>query len=58
LPLLSPDDLARFDQLLTELEERRNQARKEIDALDELGRIAATGLSDGTLTLSELARRA
>lgn len=58
MPLLSPDDLARFDQLLTELEERRNQARKEIDALDELGRIAATGLSDGTLTLSELARRA
>lgn len=53
LPLLSPSELKRLDNLLTELEERRNRARREIAALDELRRIAATGLADGTLTLTD-----
>ncbi|MGI8335258.1 hypothetical protein ACRYCC_35360 [Actinomadura scrupuli] len=52
LPLLSAADLAQFDRLLAELEERRRQAWKEIHALDELRRIAVAGLSDGTLTLT------
>jgi hypothetical protein len=55
LPLLPPDELARFDRLLAELEERRRQAWKEIDALDELRHIAATGLSDETLALTDQA---
>jgi hypothetical protein len=52
LPLLSATDLLRFDRLLTELEERRRTALTEIAALDEMRRIAATGLADGTLTLT------
>lgn len=52
LPLLPPRELERLDRLLTELEDRRERARREIAALDELRRIAATGLADGTLTLN------
>lgn len=52
LPLLSPVDLLRFDRLLAELEERGRTAQKEMAALDEMRRIAATGLADGTLTLT------
>ncbi|MEV5752451.1 hypothetical protein AB0L00_31935 [Actinoallomurus sp. NPDC052308] len=57
LPLLGADELARFDRLLRELDERHRLARKEIDALDELRRIATSGLSDGTLTLADPGRR-
>lgn len=53
LPLLSPADLHRFDRLLVELDERRRLALTELDALAELGQIAATGLADGTLTLAD-----
>lgn len=53
LPLLSPADLHRFDRLLVELDERRRLAHIELDALAELGQIAATGLTDGTLTLAD-----
>lgn len=53
LPLLSPADLHRLDRLLVELDERRRLARIELDALAELGQIAATGLTDGTLTLAD-----
>lgn len=53
LPLLSPSELKRLDRLLAELDDRRNRARREIAALDELRRIAATGLADGTLTLAD-----
>jgi hypothetical protein len=52
LPLLSSTDLHRLDRLLAELEERRRTARMEINALDEVRRIAATGIADGTLTLT------
>lgn len=53
LPLLSPSELKRLDRLLADLNDRRNRARREIAALDELRRIAATGLADGTLTLAD-----
>lgn len=56
LPLLPAGELARFDALLAELDERRRLAQQEIDALDELRRIAATGLTDGTLTLRDQPR--
>lgn len=58
LPLLSAKELTRFDELLREIDERRDHAQKEIDALDALRRITTTGLSDGTLTLTESVPRA
>ncbi|MBA9002815.1 hypothetical protein [Thermomonospora cellulosilytica] len=56
LPLLSRSDLERLDQLLAELEDRRERARREIAALDELRSLTTNGLSDGTLTLSDFIR--
>ncbi|MCO5987731.1 hypothetical protein NE235_16635 [Actinoallomurus spadix] len=52
LPLLPPGELAHFDRLLAELEKRRRQATDELNAIRELLSIAATGLSDGTLTFA------
>ncbi|MGH3095014.1 MAG: hypothetical protein ACRDMV_03310 [Streptosporangiales bacterium] len=51
IPLLPPALVRRFDAVLTRLERRRALARQEIDALDEIARIATTGLTDGTLTI-------
>ncbi|MBB6398883.1 hypothetical protein BKA00_005797 [Actinomadura coerulea] len=53
LPLLSPSEVKRLDRLLADLDDRRDRAHREIAALDELRRIAATGLADGTLTLTD-----
>ncbi|MFA1551958.1 hypothetical protein [Actinomadura chokoriensis] len=53
LPLLPSDDLWRLDQMLADLDERRRLAVAELEALDELSRLAATGLTDGTLTLTD-----
>ncbi|WP_395106628.1 hypothetical protein [Actinomadura sp. SCN-SB] len=52
LPLLPPSEVKRLDRLLADLDDRQDRARREIAALDELRRIAATGLADGTLTLA------
>ncbi|MCX9193451.1 hypothetical protein C3Y87_19030 [Carbonactinospora thermoautotrophica] len=52
IPLLPPAEVRRLDELLTTADERRRLARREIDLLDEVCRIAAAGLSDGTLTLA------
>lgn len=52
IPLLPPAEVRRLDALLAVAEERRRLARREIDLLDELCRIAATGLSDGILTFA------
>ncbi|MEV4382733.1 N-6 DNA methylase [Streptosporangium sp. NPDC049644] len=52
LALLQPDLVTDLDALLTALEERRRAAREELDMLDELARIAVTGLGVGTLTLN------
>ncbi|MCG5463445.1 SAM-dependent methyltransferase [Micromonospora sp. MED01] len=53
LPLLPPADVARLDALLTASEVRRNLARRELELLDELGRRAVAGLTDGILTIAE-----
>jgi len=42
----------RLDELLAALDTRRRHAQAEIGMLDELGRIIAVGLSDGTLALA------
>jgi hypothetical protein len=49
--LLPPAEVQAFDVLLASLDERRAVAQREIDVLNELRRIAAGGLIDGTLTL-------
>ncbi|MFI7519883.1 hypothetical protein [Micromonospora globbae] len=53
LPLLTPADVERLDALLAALDERRNLARRELDLLDDLGRRAVAGLTDGILTIAE-----
>lgn len=53
LPLLPPTDVARLDALLGALAERRNLARRELDLLDDLGRRAVDGLTDGVLAIAE-----
>ncbi|MGH3263278.1 MAG: hypothetical protein ACRDNS_14935, partial [Trebonia sp.] len=50
--LLAPAEVRRLDQLLTEIDARRDLARKELDLLDELRKVAIGGLTDGTLTLT------
>ncbi len=52
IPHLAPDELARLDSLLTELDLRRDRARMELDMLGDLARITVTGLTNGTLTLA------
>jgi len=54
IPLLPPAEVRRLDELLAVADERRRLARREIDLLDEVCRIAATGLSDGTLTFASV----
>ena len=51
--LLAPAEVRRLDQLLTEIDARRDLARKELDVLDELRKVAIGGLADGTLTLTD-----
>ena len=50
--LLPPDQVRRLDQLLADIEARRDLARKELDVLDELQAATIGGLIDGTLTLT------
>lgn len=52
LPLLLPDELRRLDALLARLDERTDQANREIELLAEMRMIATAGLSDGTLTFT------
>jgi N-6 DNA Methylase len=52
LPLLSPDDLLRFDALLAMLEDQISGASREIRLSIELCKIATVGLTDGTLTFT------
>lgn len=51
LPVLGAELTARLDRLLENLEARRRVAERELDLLDQLNRIAITGLTDGTLTV-------
>ncbi len=52
VPMLADAVVARLDTLLAELDARRDHARREIDSLDELGRLITAGLSDGTLSIA------
>ncbi len=51
LPLLSPTEAARLDALLAELDTRHEQAARQGELLDELRRVAVTGLTRGELTI-------
>jgi hypothetical protein len=50
--LLAPAEVRRLDQLLAEIDARRDLVREELDVLDELREVAIGGLVDGTLTLT------
>ena len=50
--LLTPAEVRRLDQLLAEIDARRDLARKELDVLDELRKAAVGGLINGTLTVT------
>jgi hypothetical protein len=52
VPLLPASEVERLDGLLAAAEARRERARREIAMVDELCRIATTGLMDGTLTMA------
>lgn len=49
--LLPPGHVKALDGLLASIDARRALAQREIDVLDELRRVAAGGLIDGTLSL-------
>lgn len=51
IPMLDPPIVRRADRMLAEVAHRRALARQELDALDELDRLAVLGLGNGTLTL-------
>jgi hypothetical protein len=50
--LLPDAEVARLDELLTEIEARRQAAQREIDILDDLRQVGIRGLIDGTLSLT------
>jgi hypothetical protein len=50
--LLNTAEVRRLDQLVKEIDTRRDLAQKELDALDELRKVAIGGLINGTLTLT------
>ncbi|HEX7658393.1 MAG TPA: hypothetical protein VF444_02850 [Pseudonocardiaceae bacterium] len=51
IPVLEPGLVREADRMLTQLDARRALAERELAALTELGLIAATGLTNGTLTV-------
>lgn len=51
VPDLAPDEAERYDTLLTEIEQRAALLRRQTATLDELTRLTAAGLVDGTLTI-------
>lgn len=53
VPLPPPGEIGRIDALLAVADERAGTARREIDLLDELCRIAVKGITDGTLTITD-----
>ncbi|MDX3830971.1 hypothetical protein [Streptomyces europaeiscabiei] len=53
LPDLDPDEVLRFDALLSETERRERLLRAQTDALAEARRMTIAGLADGTLTLAD-----
>lgn len=53
VPLLSSEELKRLDDLLAEIDARRELATREIDLLDALQQASTHGIIDGTLTLGQ-----
>ncbi|MFF4344816.1 hypothetical protein ACFY00_33450 [Kitasatospora sp. NPDC001540] len=51
VPDLSADEVERYDAVLAEIERRAEQLRQQTAALDDLARLVAAGLADGTLTI-------
>ena len=54
IPELGREEARRFEAMLAEVDARAALLREQSDALDDLVRITAAGLSDGTLTLHDL----
>jgi hypothetical protein len=52
VPLLPDAEVARLDDLLAEIEARRQVAQREVDILDDLRQVGIRGLIDGTLSLA------
>lgn len=53
LPVLGAELTARLDQLLTDLDDRRRIAERELNLIDQLHRISVTGVTNGTLTIQK-----
>ncbi|MDX3766471.1 MULTISPECIES: hypothetical protein [unclassified Streptomyces] len=54
IPDLSRDEAERFDAVLAEIESRAALLREQSAALDDLARVTAAGVADGTLTIQNL----
>ncbi len=52
IPDLDPAEAEQYDTLLTEISRRTALLRQQTAALDDLARMTAAGLTDGTLTLN------
>jgi len=52
IPALAPTEVARLDALFAAADERRALARRELELIDELCRIAVSGITDGKLTMT------
>lgn len=51
LPVLPPGQVQALEAMLSSIDFRREAARREIDMLDEVCQVVASGLTDGTLTV-------
>jgi predicted DNA-binding transcriptional regulator AlpA len=56
LPNLDPDEVARLDDFLMELEQQVDDLRNKVSALNRLGTVVLAGAGDGVLTLAALPR--
>ncbi|MET9687505.1 hypothetical protein ABZY81_03385 [Streptomyces sp. NPDC006514] len=54
VPDLGREELERYEAVLAEIERRAELLRQQSDALDDLARITAAGMADGTLTVQNL----
>ncbi|MFD3465617.1 hypothetical protein ACFWWM_04475 [Streptomyces sp. NPDC058682] len=54
VPDLGREELERYDAVLAEIERRAELLRQQSEALDDLARITAAGMADGTLTIQNL----
>ncbi|MFC8537142.1 N-6 DNA methylase [Streptomyces sp. NPDC057249] len=52
IPDLGPEELERYEAVLAGIEHRAELLRQQSEALDDLTRITAAGMADGTLTIT------